>query len=43
MNNSVSAWLNEADDVNLDDFDPEEDDSEGKVLIDNPEIIAESV
>lgn len=37
MNNNVSAWLDETDDVMLNDFDPDEDDSEGEVLNDNPE------
>jgi len=41
MDNSVSAWLDEADDVTLDDFYPEEDDSE--LLNDNPEISDEFV
>jgi hypothetical protein len=28
MDNNISAWLDKADDVMLDDFDPNEDDSE---------------
>lgn len=42
MDNNVTAWLDEADDVMLDDFDPNEDDSEGEVH-DNLECNDESV
>ncbi|KAL4126250.1 hypothetical protein QTP88_010475 [Uroleucon formosanum] len=42
MDNNISAWLDEADDVMLDDFDPNEVDSDVEVL-DNPEISDESV
>lgn len=43
MDNNVCAWLDEADDVMLDDFDPDEDDNEEEVLDDNPESSDESV
>lgn len=39
INNKVSAWLDETEDVILDDFDPDEDDSEGDAVNDNPDII----
>ncbi|KAL4143281.1 hypothetical protein QTP88_005632 [Uroleucon formosanum] len=42
MDNNISAWLEKADDDMLDDFDPDEDDSDGDVL-DNPENSDESV
>lgn len=45
MDNNVCAWLDEADDFILDDFDPDEDESEGEgdeVLNDNPESNDES-
>jgi hypothetical protein len=42
MDNNISAWLDKADDVMLDDFDPNEDDSEWDIL-DNPISSDESV
>lgn len=42
MDNNISAWLEEADDDMLDDFDLDEDDSDGDVL-DNPENSYQSI
>lgn len=46
MDNYVCAWLDEAVDVILDDFDPDEDDSDGEeedVLNDNPKCSDECI